>query len=165
LPEAQLDRFLLKISLGYPSLEDEAEILRRFEGDATAPPPVAVDAAGIISLQRARGEVKVGDAVRGYLLGLVRATREDERTLLGASPRASLALHRATQAQALLAGRDFALPDDVKAMALPVLAHRLIPTASARLHGETPEAILTEILDRHEVPVESALAAAPIASS
>jgi MoxR-like ATPase len=154
LPEAQLDRFLLRVSLGYPSLDDEHAILRRFEHDQAPTPGAVIDPAGVIALQHARSEVTVADDIRSYLLGLVRATRDDGRLALGASPRASLALHRATQARALLQGRTFALPDDVKALVVPVLAHRLVVTASARLRGETPAGVLAEIVERESVPVE-----------
>ena len=154
LPEAQLDRFALRVTLGYPSLEDEHSILQRFEHDRTPSLAPVVGPAGVIALQRARAEVIVADDIRSYLLEMVRATRNDSRLALGASPRASLALHRATQARALLQGRTFALPDDVKALAVPVLAHRLVATASARLHGETPAGVLAELVDRQAVPVE-----------
>jgi MoxR-like ATPase len=158
LPEAQLDRFLLRVSLGYPSLEDEHKILQRFEHDRTPPLVPVLGPAGVMALQRARSEVTVADDIRSYLLELVRATRTDARLALGASPRASLALHRATQGRALLQGRTFALPDDVKALAVPVLAHRLVTTASARLHGETAAGVLTDLVDRQAVPVEDARA-------
>jgi MoxR-like ATPase len=154
LPEAQLDRFLLRVTLGYPSLEDEHLILQRFEGDRPPLLPAALDAAGVVALQDARSRVSVDADIRSYLLEVVRATRSDPRLALGASPRASVALHRATQARALLQGRTFALPDDVKALAVPVLSHRLIATASTRLHGETVAGVLADILDRQAVPVE-----------
>lgn len=154
LPEAQLDRFLLRVTLGYPSLEDEHAILLRFQRDDPAPPAPVIDAAGVADLQHRRGSVEVGEAVRGYLVDLVRVTRDDERLALGASPRAALALHHAVQARALLHGRAFATPDDVKAVAEPVLAHRLVPTPAARLRGETVAGILGDLLGQLPVPVE-----------
>ena len=106
----------------------------------------------------------VGDDVRGYLLEIVRGTRTDGRVALGASPRGALALHRAVQARALLHGRSFALPDDVKALAAPVLAHRILLTAQARLRGDTPEGIVAAMLETTAVPVETELVEALEAS-
>jgi MoxR-like ATPase len=159
LPEAQLDRFLLRVRPGYPSLEEEDAILRRFERDDPMARllPVASE-EDILRLQRQREEVLVGDAVRAYLLEVVRLTRQDKRLVLGASPRAALSLHRASQARALLRGRAFAVPDDVKALAPPVLAHRLVLAADARLHGESPEGIVRQILETVAVPVEDEMA-------
>ncbi len=96
----------------------------------------------------------VSDPVRGYLVELVRATRQDERVALGVSPRGALSLHRAIQARALLEGRSFTIPDDVKALAVPVLAHRLIVTAKSRLRGDAPSDVVSQILDGIPVPVE-----------
>jgi MoxR-like ATPase len=154
LPEAQLDRFALRVTLGYPSLEHEHEILLRFEHDES-PDLVAVSSPDeLVGLQRARGSIVVSDDVRSYLVAVIRSTREDGRLSLGASPRAALALHRAVQARALLHGRDFALPDDVKALAAPVVGHRIVLSAAARLRGATTEQVLDEILLRLAVPVE-----------
>ncbi len=157
LPEAQLDRFGLRVTLGYPSPEEERAILRRYETDRVPQVNAVLDPAGVLALQQARGDVSVSDDLTGYLLRLVRATRDDPRLSLGASPRAALALHRAVQARALLRGRSFALPDDVKALAVPVLAHRLVVAAPARLRGATAASVLAEILDAEEVPVEEDL--------
>jgi MoxR-like ATPase len=154
LPEAQLDRFGLRVILGYPSAENERVILRRFETDQAPEVVPVLGPAGVTTLQRSRAAVVVADDVVDYLLGVVRATREDNRLALGASPRAALALHRAAQARALLRGRSFVLPDDVKALAVPVLAHRLVPTGAARLRGVTAQSVLAEVLVGHEVPVE-----------
>lgn len=161
LPEAQLDRFGLRVTLGYPSAENERAILRRFEADRAPEVGPVLAAAEVIALQRARAAVVVADDVVDYLLGVVRATREDSRLALGASPRAALALHRAAQARALLGGRSFVLPDDVKALAVPVLAHRLVPTGAARLRGVSAQSVLAEILVGHEVPVEDLSASTP----
>jgi len=155
LPEAQLDRFLVKVTLGYPSLEAEHEILQRFEHDPYATPVAVTSPEEIVALQRARAEVVVTDDVRGYLLAIVRATRDDARIALGASPRAALGLHRATQARAILAGRAYVLPDDVKALAQPVLAHRLVVAPAARLRGSRPDDVIAELIESIEVPVEA----------
>jgi MoxR-like ATPase len=158
LPEAQLDRFLLRVIPGYPSLDEEDAMLRRFQRDdpLTRLQPVT-SAAGVIQLQREREAVRVGDAVREYILNIVRATREDAAIALGASPRASLALLHASQARALLDGRSFALPDDVKALAGPVLAHRLVLTGEARLRGHNPRELVETLLATIAVPVEDEL--------
>jgi MoxR-like ATPase len=154
LPEAQLDRFLLRVTLGYPSQEEEFEILRRFEHDVDAPLEPVTNSAELLDLQRQRASVLVSDDVRSYLVAVARETRTDARLRLGASPRATLALHRACQARALLHDRDYVLPDDVKALAVPVLAHRLILDPAARLRGTSTEEILGEIVERLAVPVE-----------
>jgi MoxR-like ATPase len=162
LPEAQLDRFLIRVELGYPTLEEEHAILTRFEDDDpfTRLEPV-LGPADVLALQQRRGHIDVAEPVRSYLLEIVRATRHDERVSLGASPRAALALHRAVQARALLHGRAFALPDDVKALARPLLSHRIMLTAQARLRGETPTGVVDSILGTVPVPVEDDAVAAP----
>jgi MoxR-like ATPase len=155
LPEAQLDRFLLRVHPGYPSVEEEDAMIRRFEsGDPLSRLTPEVGAADVLALQGARDAIHVADEVRAYLLQVVRSTRSDERVALGASPRAALALNRAVQANALLAGRTFAVPDDVKALTPAVLAHRLILSTDARLRGHTAEAVLATVLDTVPVPVE-----------
>jgi MoxR-like ATPase len=154
LPEAQLDRFLLRVTLGYPSNEQEFEILRRFEHDIDVVLEPVTNAAELLDLQRQRASILVSDDVRSYLVAVARETRTDARLRLGASPRATLALHRACQARALLHDRDYVLPDDVKALAVPVFAHRLILDPAARLRGTSAEEILAEIVERLAVPVE-----------
>jgi MoxR-like ATPase len=158
LPEAQLDRFLMRVPLGYPSLEDESAILQRFEHDD---PLSRVEASTqpdeIANLQQQRGLVELADDVRTYLLTITRSTRDDDRVALGASPRAALALHRSAQGRAMLHGRSFVLPDDVKALAPVVLPHRIVLKAQARLRGETPERIVDEVLQTVAVPVEDDL--------
>jgi MoxR-like ATPase len=155
LPEAQLDRFLIKVALGYPSVEDEHTILQRFEDDDPLTRLSTVMTAGeAVELQRQRGQVTVSDPVRIYLVEIVRATRRDERVALGVSPRGALSLHRAVQARAMLHGRLFAIPDDVKALVVPVLAHRLVVTAQARLRGDSAPTVLSQLLDTMPVPVE-----------
>jgi MoxR-like ATPase len=154
LPEAQLDRFILRVTLGYPSHEEEFEILRRFEHDIEPVLDPVTDSAQLLELQRQRASIFVDDEVRAYLVAVARETRRDPRLTLGASPRATLALHRASQARALLHDREFVLPDDIKALAVPVLAHRLILDPTARLRGTSTEEILAEILERVAVPAE-----------
>ena len=130
-------------------------MLRRFEHDDpfSRLRPV-IGAADIVALQAQRAQVTVGDAVRAYVLDVVRATRDDERVLLGASPRAALSLHRAIQGRSLVEGRSFALPDDVKALAGDVLSHRLVLNTGARLRAETAEGVIASVLDAVTVPVE-----------
>ena len=156
LPEAQLDRFLLQMDLGYPTSEEEDAILRMH-----GPQQVTTDSLGplfdrdrIASLRESVRAVRVGDAVRRYVVDIVRATRGAEGVELGASPRAALALFRATQAHAAMRGREFALPDDVKAQASLVLRHRLFLDANAQMRGRTAEAVFGEILARVPVPAE-----------
>jgi MoxR-like ATPase len=156
LPEAQLDRFLLRLELGYPSAEDEAAMLARFQTAAGSARVAA--AAGPAEIAQARAEVdavSIDSAVRGYLLAVVGATRQDERLRLGASPRAALALQRACQAFAAVGGRGYVMPDDVKTLAAPVLAHRLVVVSAARLRGVTATGIVEEILDGITVPIEA----------
>jgi MoxR-like ATPase len=161
LPEAQLDRFLLRVAPGYPTLDEELAILDRFEDDDPLLRLVAASDPGqILEMRHRRGSVLVSEPVRRYLLEVVRATRDDPRVLLGASPRAALSLHRGTQAWAMLAGRAYALPDDVKALAGPVLAHRLALTPQARLRGDSAQGVIDTILERVAVPVEGDAAAA-----
>jgi MoxR-like ATPase len=128
LPKAQLDRFLLRVAVGYPSAEEERAILarrrRRRQEDARVPP--VVSQGDLLAMQRALEDVFVSDAVERYVVELVQATRADHRVALGASPRGALALLKLARAEAALRGRDFVTPDDVKAMAVPALAHRLI---------------------------------------
>jgi MoxR-like ATPase len=155
LPEAQLDRFLIRVALGYPNLEDEHAILQRFEDDDPfIRLSTVMTADEAVGLQRRRGQVTVSDPVRTYLVDIVRATRSDDRVALGVSPRGALSLHRAVQARAMLHSRSFAIPDDVKALAVPVLAHRLVVTAQARLRGDSAAAVLSQLLDAIPVPVE-----------
>ena len=155
LPEAQLDRFMMRLSLGYPTADDEAAMVRRFLiGDPLVELEPVTDpeelAAAIVETQR----IFLGQAVLDYLVALVRRTRQREDVQLGASPRATLALARSAQAAALLAGRSYVIPDDVRAVAVPVLAHRIRLTARAELHGLTAESVVRAILDEVPVPVE-----------
>ncbi len=155
LPEAQLDRFLVRLSLGYPSAEEEEEILTRYQHSSPleALQPVLADAE-VRQIQADLRDVGVSGVVRRYLVELVRATREHPDVELGASPRGSLALYQTAQARAALNGRAFVLPDDVKALAEPVLNHRLMLSAEARLRDRRPADVIAQILARTPVPVE-----------
>lgn len=155
LPEAQLDRFLLRLRVGYPDAEEEGEILARYrEDDPLSGLMPVTTAAQLTELQGFCREVFVSTAVREYVVALSRATRDHVDVKLGASPRASLALQRAGQALAAVRGRGFVLPDDVKYVAVPVLAHRLTLHTEARLRGRTAEQVVEELLRSVAVPVE-----------
>ena len=152
LPEAQLDRFLIRLAVGYPDEAGELAVLRRFEcGSPLDTLQPVVDGAELVALSAALPAVHVEDAVAQYIVHLCRATREHSAFELGASPRASLALFRAARALAAMNGRDYVRPDDVKGLAQPVLAHRLLLSSQTRLRGRTAGDVLDEIL--HEVPV------------
>ncbi|MER3479911.1 MAG: AAA family ATPase [Meiothermus sp.] len=156
LPEAQLDRFTARIRLGYPAREDERVMLRRLRqhNPLEALEPVT-SAAEVLQVQKLVRQVRVEPPLEDYLLALVAATREAEGVVLGASPRAALALEHFAQALAALEGRDYLIPDDLKAAAIPVLAHRLVLSYEARLEGQSAEGLLREILQRTAVPVEA----------
>ena len=155
LPEAQLDRFMLRIRLGYPTPEEESDILLRFERDFEPPEIDAViDAAELSEMQALVNQVLVDDAVRMYIVDIIQSSRTNQSLTLGASPRAGLALYKTSQAHAALDGRDFVTPDDVKELALPVLSHRLIVASNARLRGRTAGQIVREILAGVSVPIE-----------
>ena len=153
LPEAQLDRFLLKISLGYPDKAEEMVMLERFqkEDPLVTLEPVA-DPEQLIRMQVRRKEIKVSDPVREYITDIVTTTRQNGSLRFGASPRGSLGLMRAAQGLAVLNDRSYILPDDVKHLVIPVLGHRIILKEEARLGGETPEHILEEIISQIPVP-------------
>ena len=155
LPEAQLDRFMVNVEIGYPSVEEESDILLRFEEDSVPPAVDAVTSAEELrEMQRLVPRVRVDDAVRGYVVSVTRQTREHESLSLGASPRAGLALYKASQAAAAMDGRDFVTPDDVKAVAVRVLSHRLVLTSNARLRGRTTAEIVEQVLSSTPVPIE-----------
>jgi MoxR-like ATPase len=154
LPEAQLDRFTMRIGIGYPPLADEARMLT----EQTVDPPLetldAVTTADEVdALAAAAREIFVEESVNRYVVALLTGTRRDERLYVGASPRAGIALLRVAKARALAAGRTFVEPDDVKAVAEPVLAHRLMLAPEARSTGTTAAALVREALDRTPVPV------------
>jgi len=156
LPEAQLDRFLISISMGYPSREQETRIMRdRAAADPLdALAPVLTVAQALDIANRAR-QTHVSPAVMNYILDIVNATRRSEEILLGASPRASLALMRAAQTRALFRGREFVTPEDIKALAAPVLAHRVILRAATRLNLNNNQAVISGILSRMTVPINA----------
>lgn len=153
LPEAQLDRFLIRLSLGYPGREQEATMLDRMQKehpiDRLGP---VVSAAEIVACQQACREITVDPKVRDYMLSLVYATREHSDILLGGSPRASIAMYRASQALAAIRGNAFVLPDDVKRVAPAVLGHRIIVRPESRLRKVTANKLVEEILSEVSVP-------------
>ncbi len=152
LPEAQLDRFLLKIEVGYPDREEELSMLERFkEKDPLGDLGPVANADDLARMQQARRHIRISAPIREYITEIVRATRNSEPFRLGASPRGSLGLMRAAQGLAAIRGRAYVLPDDIKSLALPVLAHRLILKEEERLRGETPGHFLKEII--HQIPV------------
>jgi len=153
LPEAQLDRFLLRIGVGYPPPEDELQMLyARQRKDPLAAVEAVASTEDLLAMQAEVREVEVKEPVGRYLLRLVAATREHRDVALGVSPRGALALFRAAQARALLRGRRYASPEDVQALAGPVLAHRLVLTTQARYGGATAEAVVGRIVDEVGVP-------------
>ena len=155
LPEAQLDRFLLRVSLGYPSEDEEGAILSRFQKDNPLDNLTSViEAEELLELQKLCRQVYIDDSVRSYVTAITRATRNHQSIDLGASPRASLGLHLASQALAAIQGRDYVIPDDVKHLSVPALAHRLISKTEARLREHSSEAIVNEIVATVPVPVE-----------
>ncbi len=155
LPEAQLDRFLMRLRLDYPSLSEERLILQRFREEQPLEDlhPV-LDAARLSTLQAIIRRVRVEPVLESYIVELVRATRNHSGVDLGVSPRGTLALYRASQAYAAIHGRAFCIPDDVKRVARPVLSHRMIATSQTRLHGRVMEQIIDDVLHSVAVPVE-----------
>jgi MoxR-like ATPase len=155
LPEAQIDRFLLRVKLGYPGRDDDHVILQRFRAanviDELVP---VVTTEELIDLQRRRQEVTVDPDIESYIVDLIHATREHPQVELGASPRAMLALYKASQALAALRGRPYVIPDDVKYLAPFVLEHRLITKQQSHLRGRTSAEIMTEVTASVKVPVE-----------
>ncbi len=155
LPEAQLDRFMVRIKLGYPTPDEESDILLRFERDTVLPELDAVTGSEELrEMQDSVTHVRVDDVVRDYIVEIAQSTRRNESLTLGASPRAAMSLYKTAQARAALDGRDFVTPDDVKDLAESVLAHRLILTSNSRLRGRTTENIIAEILNQVPVPIE-----------
>lgn len=156
LPEAQLDRFLMKVALGYPDEASENEMLLRFE--RSDPLDILESVVGpdeVLHMQTEVRTVRVENSVRQYVVNVCRATRLREDIMLGASPRATMALYRTCQARAAINGRDFVIPDDVKQMAPFVLTHRLVVNPQTRLRGRLPEEIVREVVNTVPVPVES----------
>ena len=155
LPESQLDRFLMCIAIGYPSRDDERQVYgsQRLAHPLDSLEPV-LGADEVVTVQSAAREVRVGDEVTDYVLDIVERTRRREQLEIGVSPRGGLSLSRAAQALALVEGRDYCLPDDVKRLAVPVLAHRVIRRAALMAAGGQDEReIIRDILDETPVPV------------
>jgi MoxR-like ATPase len=155
LPEAQIDRFFMRLALGYPpsTAEDEMLVAQQRTHPLTSLQPV-ISGGEVLTLQAAVREVHVHRDIRQYILDIVRSTRSHPDLALGASPRGSLALYHAAQSYAALHGRNFVIPDDVKALAEPVLAHRLVLSAQGRLRRVAPTEIIRQILNEVEAPVE-----------
>jgi len=154
LPEAQLDRFTMRIDIGYPSHDEEAKML----SEQTSDPPLddlepVTTATGITEVIDDATRVFVEESLHRYVVALVRHTRDDPRLYLGASPRAGIALLRVAKARALADGREYVLPEDVQAVASPVLAHRLILGPEARASATSPQELVREAVERTAVPV------------
>ena len=156
LPEAQLDRFLFKVTIGYPGRDEERAIVARHGAGntmaRTLPVRAVADLAGIQAARQAVRDVRASDPVLDYVVDLVRATRERPQLLFGASPRAAAMLAAASRAYAALQGRDFVLPDDVKALAVPALRHRVGLSPGAEIDGLTTEAVIKQILELVPAP-------------
>ncbi len=154
LPEAQLDRFLMKIDIGYPGIEEEIEILERFQNkDPLELLSAVLMPEEIVDLQARRAEVTISRELKKYIAELVAATRSHSKTRFGVSPRGALGLMKASQAVALIRGRDYVLPDDIKELALPVLRHRVILRHEERSRGADSSAVLREVLEKTPVPL------------
>ncbi|MHB8485710.1 MAG: AAA family ATPase [Candidatus Acidiferrales bacterium] len=156
LPESQLDRFLMRIRMGYPARESEKQILRNNGSAAVEEVPPVMDAAEVSAMQEAVVRVRVDDSLLDYALEIVERTRQSEQLSLGVSPRGAVMLHRGAQARAFLEGRDYCLPDDFKNLILPVFAHRVVVSSrhtSTRKKSEQAESILSEIIDSTRVPL------------
>lgn len=156
LPEAQLDRFLMRLRLDYPSQAEERLILQRFkENQPLQEVQPVLPAEYLKVLQGVIRRVRVDPSVETYIVDLVRATRNHNAIELGVSPRGTLALYRAVQASAAIHGRSYVIPDDVKQLAKPILSHRMLATSSTRLHGRVMEQIIDDVVHTTPVPVES----------
>ena len=154
LPESQLDRFLLRLQIGYPDRASEREIVRQHQGGADIKP--VLTAADVMRFQEQASRVRVDDSLVDYLLAIAERTRKHEALTLGVSPRGAQALYRAAQALAMIEGRDYVLPDDIKRLAIPVFAHRVSVHSRMALAQRTIEAatrILEEILTHVDVPI------------
>jgi MoxR-like ATPase len=156
LPEAQIDRFLMRVAIGYPTRAEENAILERFRVDDPLPDlqPV-ITPEEIVRLQQMRRQIRVEESIRDYIVQIARATRENNEIQLGASPRATLALYQAAQAWAGIHNREFVLPDDIKQVAPHVLTHRLMVSPQAQLRGRTSHQLIADIVATVPVPVEA----------
>jgi MoxR-like ATPase len=156
LPEAQVDRFLMRLAIGYPSEADENDILLRFEReDPLDKLQAVVDTETVLEMQRKVRAIKVERSVREYVVKVAQATRGHEGVDLGASPRGTMALYHTSQAWAGIRGRDFVMPDDVKSLAPHVLTHRILISPQTRLRGRKPEEVVAAIVNTVPVPVET----------
>lgn len=154
LPEAQLDRFFMRISLGYPSRDDEMRVLNEQRLSHPLETVHSVITLGqLLDIQHSVREMFVHEAVREYMVDVVRATRESNQLIMGSSPRGSLYLMRGAQAMAALNGNDYVRPDDVKAVAPAILAHRVIPRAEVKVRGASTEQVIERILDAVPAPI------------
>lgn len=161
LPEAQMDRFIMKISMGYPSAEEELLVLQRTEKDQ----PVnsisdVISVNDIIDMQEEVKEVRCAESIKQYIISICNATRNDSGIRLGASPRGSIALYKAAKAAAYICGRDYVIPEDVKRLAVPVLAHRLMLAPKGRSDYGSSEGAVKHVLDTEAVPLSSDIASA-----
>jgi MoxR-like ATPase len=154
LPEAQLDRFLLRVKLGYPDEREEERILQTAPSERTLPTGALADLPALDDLREDVASIGLEQPVRRYVVALVRATREHPELAVGASPRAVEQMGDAARAYAMLDGRDYVLPDDVKTLAEPVFGHRIVPTTDARIRDRDAEEILREVLRTVPVPTE-----------
>jgi MoxR-like ATPase len=163
LPEAQVDRFLMRIRLGYPTVGEEVEVLERQQfRHPFAELDTVVSVDEMIAAQEAVKEIFVSPALKRYIVELNHQTRQHAEVYLGASPRGSLALYRTAQARAAIAGRDYILPDDIKALAIPTIAHRVILGPGARLRDLNAEQVVEEILQGVPVPGGDPAAGIPV---
>jgi MoxR-like ATPase len=157
LPESQLDRFLMRIRMGYPARSSEKEIIRNNAGTSGAEQiPAVMDSADVIAMQETVAQVKVDESLLDYALDIIERTRQTEQLSLGVSPRGAVMLHRAAQARAFLEGRDYCLPDDFKRLIVPVFAHRVVVSSryvSTQKKSDQAESILREIVDTTRVPL------------
>lgn len=154
LPEAQMDRFMMKLSIGYPDREQEIKMASEFlQGKEVSGISPVCNAQGVEEIKKKAAQVTVKDTVLGYIEDIINLTREEKRFVIGASPRAMLSLVRASQAKAFLSGRDYVRPDDVKAVAMEVLLHRLSLSSKAEIEKEDGAKILNSLLVRAKIPV------------
>lgn len=154
LPEAQLDRFLMKITMGYPSRSEEVSILYKFqESNPMKELSAVVTMEELIELQKQVKKVRIDESLAGYIIDIISATRRHEHAMLGCSPRASISLFRSAQAAALYDGRDYIIPEDIRDLAVPVLSHRLMLKQEAKIKRVTNESIIDDIIQHQKIPV------------
>jgi MoxR-like ATPase len=156
LPESQLDRFMMRIRIGYPDEPHEREVIMRPMADPVQALEPILTTHELVELQAGLDHVRMDDSLVDYLLAIVRATRQTDQLLLGTSPRGAISLHRAAKARALVQGRDYCLPDDIKQLAVPVLAHRLVVSSRMDLgpsHDREAERVVEELMSAIPVPI------------